>query len=191
MTAEITQIKAVIQYFQDGYRLRDVDTVDRFMNLFCEDGRLEIIGTDAFIKGQGEWCLNRAALKKLVVGDWQGWGDLRLDTEDLTIHVKGEAAWFAATGTVSRSIEPDQSYRNFLGYMKWVTENEPEIPVKEKLLDMLRGGITTLANAEMGATYIWPLRLTAVLVKEAGRWRFCQMTFSFPTIYPPDVRLVE
>jgi len=190
MSAEIIKIKAVIHQFQDGYRMRDVDKVDRFMDLFCEDGTLEVIGTDAYIKGQGEWCLDRAALRKLVSGDWQGWGDLCLDTDGLTIHVKGEAAWFAAKGTVSRTIEPAQSYRNFLGYLKWLTENEPEVPAKEKLLDVLRGGITTLANAEMGATYIWPLRLAAVLVKDAGQWRFCQMTFSFPTIYPPDVRLV-
>ena len=34
-------------------------------------------------------------------------------------------------------------------------------------------------------------RLTTVQVRDEGQWRFAQMTFSFPTIYPPDVRSTE
>jgi len=124
-----------------------------------------------------------------VYGDWKDWGDLRLDTDNLNIHVNGPMAWFATTATVSRTMEPVHSYQNFMGYVKWVAENEPEVPAKDKLLDVLRGGLITLAEAEQGASYIWPIRLTAVMVKDNAQWRFCQMTFSFPTIYPPDVRL--
>jgi hypothetical protein len=42
----------------------------------------------------------------------------------------------------------------FLSYLKWVTENEPEISAKDKLLIVLRGGTTTSAEAEQGANYI-------------------------------------
>ena len=191
MREEIAEIEEVIHEFQKGYLNRDLDALEKFTDLFCEDGILEVIGTDAHIKGQGEWCLDKNALKKMISGDWQSWGDLRLDMSDLNIHVNGQTAWFAATGTVSRIMEPAQSYQNFIVYLKWVTENEPEISAKDKLLDVLRGGIITLAEAEKGASYIWPIRLTAILVRNQGRWRFCQMTFSFPTIYPPDIRLIE
>lgn len=191
MQDEITNIKEVLCQFQQGYLERDLEAVDKFLELFCDDGTLEVIGTNAYIKGQGEWCLDKQALHKLVYGDWKDWGDLRLDTDNLNIHVNGSTAWFATTATVSRTLEPAQSYQNFMGYVKWVAENEPEIPAKDKLLDLLRGGLITLAEAEQGASYIWPIRLTAVLVKEKDQWRFCQMTFSFPTIYPPDVRLIE
>lgn len=189
MNEEIANIKEVIQAFQQGYLDRDLEAVDRFLDLFCDEGDLEVIGTDAHIKGEGEWCLDKNALKKIIYSDWKGWGDLRLDTDNLDIHLNGQTAWFAAPGSVSRTMEPAQSYQNFIGYLKWVAENEPEVPAKDKLLDMLRGGIITLAEAEQGATYIWPIRLTGVLVKENDQWRFCQMTFSFPTIYPPDIRL--
>lgn len=191
MTEELTKIEEVIHKFQKGYVARNLDTVEKFMDLFCDDGTLEVIGTGAHIKGKGEWCLDKIALKKIITSDWQSWGDLRLDTDNLKIHVNGQTAWFAATGTISQTMEPAQSYKNFLGYLKWLTENEPEVSAKEKLLDMLRGGITTLAEAEQGAQYIWPIRLTAILVDLEGQWRFTQLTFSFPTIYPPDLRLTE
>jgi len=191
MPDEIAKIKEVLRQFQQGYLNRDLNAVEKFMHLFCDEGTLEVIGTNAYIKGQGEWCLDQDALRKVIVGDWQSWGDLRLDTDDLNIHVNGQTAWFATTGTVSRTMEPAQSYQNFIGYLKWVAENEPEISAKDKLLDVLRGGLITLAGAEKGASYIWPIRLTAVLVQDKGQWKFCQMTFSFPTIYPPDVRVTE
>jgi ketosteroid isomerase-like protein len=191
MQDEIAKIKEVIRKFQQGYLNRDLNAVEKFMDLFCDEGTLEVIGTNAYIKGQGEWCLDKDALRKVIVGDWQSWGDLRLDTDDLNIHVNGQTAWFATTGTVSRTMDPAQSYQNFIGYLKWVAENEPEISAKDKLLDVLRGGLITLAEAEKGASYIWPIRLTAVLVQDKGQWKFCQMTFSFPTIYPPDVRVTE
>jgi len=191
MQDDIAKIKEVFRQFQQGYLDRDLNAVDKFMDLFCAEGTLEVIGTDAYIKGQGEWCLDKHALHKLVYGDWKDWGDLRIDTEDLKIHVNGQTAWFAATGTLSRTMEPTQSYQNFIGYLKWMAENEPEVSAKDKLLDALRGGVLTLAEAEQGASYIWPIRLTAVLTNDHGQWQFCQMTFSFPTIYPPDVRLVE
>jgi hypothetical protein len=174
-----------------GYVYRDPDSLDSFLDLFCNDGTLEVIGTDAYIKGEGEWCLDKTALKDLISGDWQSWGDLRIDTDNLNIHVNRHTAWFATTGTVSRILEPAQSYRNFISYVKWVAENEPQVSAKEKLFDVLRGGMVTLAEAEKGAQYIWPFRLTAILVKSTGQWKFCQMTFSFPTIYPPDVRLTD
>jgi len=191
MKDEINEIREVIREFQKGYLDRNLDATGKFMDLFCDEPSLEVIGTDAYIKGQGEWCLDKNALEKLVSGDWQSWGDLRLDAVNLNIHMNGQTAWFATTGTVSRTMEPAQGYQNFIGYLKWIAENEPEVPAKDKLLDVLRGGLITLADAEKGSRYIWPIRLTAILVKDKGQWKFCQMSFSFPTIYPPDVRLTE
>lgn len=191
MSETTIQIKAIIDRFQEGYLHRDPEALEAFMDLFCDDDRLEVIGTGAHIQGEGEWCLDKTTLRRMISGDWEGWGDLRLALDQLNIHVHGDTAWFAVPGTVSRTTPPDQSCQNFMGYLKWVTENEPEVPAREKLLDVLRGGIITLAEADRGATYIWPLRLTGVLIRQADRWRFCQMTFSFPTIYPPDIRLTE
>ena len=190
MSEEIKHIKEVINKFQTGYIHRNIDNLDTFMDLFCND-ELEIIGTGAYKRGSGEWCVDKKTVRKLIADDWESWGDLRLNTDQLDINIQNQTAWFATTGTVSRTIEPGKSYQNFIGYMKWLTENEPEVSSKEKLLDVLQAAVSTLAEADRGKDYIWPIRFSAVLVKQNNQWRFCQMTFSFPTIYPPDVRLTE
>jgi len=38
---------------------------------------------------------------------------------------------------------------------------------------------------------VWPLRLTAVVVRDGRDWRIAQMSFSFPTTYFTDERIVE
>ena len=48
-----------------------------------------------------------------------------------------------------------------------------------------------LHEAGRGDVYIWPVRFTAVLVREAGDWRFHQAHFSFPTLRFPDERWTE
>lgn len=190
MPEEITRIKAVIEKFQNGYIQRSENEIDTFMDLFCEDG-LEVIGTGAYIKGKGEWCLDKKAVQKLISDDWLDWGDLRLDTEQLNIHLNGQTAWFATSGTVSMTIDPEQSFQNFLHYLGWMLENQSEMSAKDKTLEILRDGITTLKNTDKGSLYIWPIRFSAVLVKKNDQWRFCQITFSFPTIYSPDIRLTK
>jgi hypothetical protein len=70
-------IHSLLQAFQDGYTRRDLAQVDSFMELFTTDA--EVIGTNGLEPGQGEWYTSRAAARELVHGDWEGWGDLRLD----------------------------------------------------------------------------------------------------------------
>ena len=82
----------------------------------------------------------------------------------------------------SRHIEPLQLA---------VQQSNSEPSRNQKILDILRGGIHTITQAGRGASYIWPIWLTAVLVKEGSNWKFVQMSFSFPTFYPPDIRLTE
>jgi len=191
MEHKIQEIRAVLKAFQDGYIARDVSALDDFMTLFAEEGQFEVIGTSSHTKGQGEWCLDTDSLRKMIRSDWESWGDLRLDFNGAEIHTNGNVGWLAAAGTVSMQIEPEQSYNNYVKYMRWVTENEPEVPAREKILDVLRGGVHTIIQAGQGAKYIWPIWWTAVLVKNENNWKFVQMTFSFPTYYPPDIRLVE
>lgn len=56
MPDEIANIKEVLRQFQQGYLDRDLDTVGEFLDLFCAEGVLEVVGTNAYIKGEGEWA---------------------------------------------------------------------------------------------------------------------------------------
>ena len=186
MTTE--QVRAVLQRFQDGYTQRDVSRVDEFMTLFADEA--EVIGTNGTRPGEGEWYLDKGGTRGLVEGDWETWGDLRLDVVGAHIEVRGEVAWLTAPGTVTKTIPAAENYANYLQHIK-VMIDQAGPSAEEKLLDIVRGGTNTLYELRRGERFVWPFRFTAVLVRYGADWLFQQMQFSFPTTRFPDERLVE
>jgi hypothetical protein len=185
---DIEQVRLVLQRFQDGYTRREVTTVDEFMHLFAEAG-LEVIGTNGVKPGVDEWYVDKAGVRQLVQGDWEGWGDLRLDVGGAQIQARGDVAWLATSATVSTIIRADENFESYLQRIKAVIDQTGS-SAEEKLLDILRGGSNTLYELRRGERFVWPLRFTAVLVRESAGWRFVQMQFSFPTTRFPDERIV-
>lgn len=186
MTAQ-NEIRSLLEAFQDGYIHRDVSRVDPFMNLFTLDA--EVIGTNGVRPGADEWYMDRASARELVEGDWEGWGDLRLDFDAMSVHSRGEVGWVAAPATVTQIIGED-NYASYLEFVKSLID-QPGLSPEQKLLHILRGGTNTVYELRRGEKFVWALRFTAVVVREADGWKFAQMNFSFPTIYFPDVRLME
>ena len=194
---EILAVRKTLQAFQDGYIRRDSALMDDFRKLFIPEDELEVIGTGAIEPGGDEWCLGPDAACRLVQSDWEGWGDVTLDVADARIHVLGDVAWLATTGTVAMDLDPTETYKDYLDYLKQVSDDESLEP-RVRLMEILRGGTNTLFEAERGKMYTWPIRFTAVLVRLPGensgpekggpRWLFHQMQFSFPTTRFPDVR---
>lgn len=181
------EIRALLQAFQDGYIHRDASQVDSFLELFTADA--EVIGTNGVRPGSGEWYMDRASARELVEGDWQGWGDLRLDLETMSIHSRGDVGWVAAPATVSTRIG-EENYDSYLEFIKTFID-DPALSAKQKLLHILRGGTNTLYELNRGESFVWALRFTAVVLRDSDGWKFAQMNFSFPTVYFPDVRLME
>lgn len=181
------EIRSLMQKFQDGYTQRDLTQVDSFMELFTEDA--EVIGTNGLKPREGEWYMDRASARALVEGDWKGWGDVRLDFDSMSVHSLGSVGWVAANATVTEIIG-EENYQAYLEFVKTFID-DPNLSAEQKLLHILRGGTNTVYELRRGEKFVWVLRLTAVVVREADGWKFAQMNFSFPTIYFPDVRLVE
>jgi hypothetical protein len=181
------EIRSLLQTFQEGYTRRDGNQVDAFMTLFTEDA--EVIGTNGVAPGVDEWYMDRASARELVAGDWEGWGDLRLDLDSMSVHSRGEVGWVAATATVTKIIG-EENYASYLEFVKTLIDDTKLSP-EQKLLHILRGGTNTVYELRRGERFVWALRFTAVVVREVDGWKFAQMNFSFPTIYFPDVRLME
>ncbi len=182
----ISEIRTLLQAFQDGYVDRDINQLDVFMGLFCED--VEVIGTNAIKPGRDEWYLSRNSARELVRGDWESWGDLCLDLENVSIHSMGEIGWVAAPATVTQIIGLE-NYDFYLEFVKNFIETS-SLPSEQKLHHILRGGTNTVYELRRGEKFIWPLRFTAVVVREEESWKFAQVNFSFPTVYFPDVRIL-
>ena len=185
--SSISEIRSLLERFQDGYTRRDLTEVDSFMELFTSDA--EVIGTNGVKPGATEWFTSRAAARELVHGDWQGWGDVRLDLDGASIHALGGVGWIAVTATVTEKIG-EENYAAYLDSVRKFLDESP-LPAEQKLHYILRGGTNTVYELRRGETFIWPLRLTAVAVKDGGVWKFAQMNFSFPTTDFPDVRVIE
>ncbi len=180
------EIRQLMQAFQDGYIHRDLDKVDSFMELFTADA--EVIGTNGVKPGEGEWYMDRASARELVAGDWETWGDVRLDLDSMSVHSLGDVGWIAASAMVTKTIGAE-NYQSYLEFIKTFID-DPKLSAEQKLLHILRGGTNTVYELRRGEKFVWALRFTAVVVREAGGWKFAQVNFSFPTIYFPDVRLV-
>jgi hypothetical protein len=183
----VNEIHNLLQTFQDGYTRRDLTQVDAFMKLVTPE--VEVIGTNGQKPGVDEWYLNRETFRELVQGDWADWGDFRLDLESASIHAYGEAGWIAASATVTQNIG-EENYASYLEYVKAYID-KPGLSAEQKLHNILRGGTNTVYELRRGEKFIWPLRFTAVVVCQSDGWKFAQINFSFPTIYFPDVRVVE
>lgn len=105
------------------------------------------------------------------------------------MRVKGDAGWIAVPCTVTSIIGAD-NYQSYLDFVKDYIDNSP-LPAEQKLHFILRGGTNTVYELRRGEKFVWALRLTAVVVREPDGWKFAQMNFSFPTVYFPDVRLMD
>jgi SnoaL-like domain len=196
--SDIQAVRETLQKFQDGYDRRDTGQMEDFRALFIPEDDLEVIGTGAIEPGDDEWCLGPDAACDLIENDWEGWGDVVLDVADARIHVSGDVAWLATTGTVTMDLDPTETVRDYLSYLQEVAGDETVSP-QTRLNEILRGATSTLYEAERGKQYIWPVRFTAVLVHRPGggngnapvsseRWLFHQIQFSFATTRFPDVR---
>ncbi len=114
------EILQLLQIFQEGYLHRDLTQVDRFMELFTSDA--EVIGTNGVKPGVDEWYMDRASARELVAGDWEGWGDLRLDLDTMSVHSHGDVGWVAASATVTKTIG-SENYASYLEFVKTVIDS--------------------------------------------------------------------
>jgi len=182
----ISQVRAVLQQFQDGYTRRDIEALDEFMGLFVPEEELEVIGTDATVPGEGEWCLTKEAVRKMFENDWECL-DIVFDVENAHIHVLGDVAWLATPGTISRRFEEEEVYRLLLDYIRKTLEGG--MTTETKALEIVHRGSEAISEIRQGERFVWLFRFTAVLVLCAQSWRFHQIQFSFPSVHFPDVRL--
>jgi hypothetical protein len=120
--------------------------VDSFMRLFTDGA--EVIGTNGGAPGVDEWYTDRVSARELVAGDWEGWGDLRLDLDSMSIHQRGDVGWVAAPATVTKIIG-EENYASYLEFVKHLI-GDAELSPEQKLLHILRGGTNTVYELRRG-----------------------------------------
>jgi len=182
---ESLEVREVLRQFQNGYTKRDIKNIDYFVEeLFIISDDTYILGT-----GTGELFLGIEQVKTLLKNDWEYWGDVNIDLENIHIDIENEVAWFAAAGTVKYTFQDTvERYDNYLNFIKNKTK-ESELTARQKvaLINWVLA-LTYHQRLDKQREYLWALRLSGVLLKDNGKWKFAQLHFSIPKSNFPDER---
>jgi hypothetical protein len=105
----------MLRTFQQGYTDKDVTRIEPYMDaLFDEDVEVAVIGT-----GNTELFATKEAVRELIEGDWQYWGDLSLSLEEATVREFERSSLVVVPGTLSyRFQEVEQTYDRYKEYMQ-------------------------------------------------------------------------
>ena len=179
------EIREVLGKFQAGYTERNVDKVDDFIEeLFVKGENTYVLGTST-----SELCLGTEKVKELVRGDWEGWGDVKIDLEKAQIGIEGNGAWFATAGSVRYTFEySPEKYDRHVGFIKEMVE-EPKLTPRQKI-SFINWALSLMYHQRTQGRreYFWPMRLSGTLIKNDGKWKFMHLQFSMAKANFPDER---
>ena len=190
------EIIEFLQKFQAGYSSRDVSTIDEWVDdLMTED--VYIMGTNAVYPNTGEWQVGSDKAAELFSNDWKRWGVLEADIEHADIKILNKnVALIAMTATVTKSIKNgfgrsnEENIERCLKRLADLEKNESK-STSLKLFTAIWDAGMVLKHTELGETFIWPIRISMVLVKKEGKWKMTQTHYSYPISGYPPIRIVD
>ena len=193
---ERMKIIAFLNRFQEGYSTRDLSKLKQWAEaLMTKD--VIIIGTNAIYPDTGEWQTGINKAIELFANDWKRWGVLEADVKNADIKIfNDQVALVALTATVTKSIENGfgrSNEKNMTRCLKRLSNlvNDKTKSTRIKLFTAIWDVGTVLKNTELGETFVWPIRISMVLVKKKGKWKMIQTHFSYPMSGYPPVRIVN
>jgi hypothetical protein len=175
----VEAVRSVLRQFQNGYRERDLDTLDEFMAVFAQNGAVELIGIGAFERGGVEWFEGLDKIKEIIQSDWEYWGAVEIDVDGAKISLNGDTAWLTTTGTLEQTDTFDKAMPIYLNQMKEIIESGYK-DFDEKLVEATHFGMRRLRERLKGVGHKWPFVISAVLQKEEDQWRIHTIHWSMP-----------
>lgn len=186
-TQDHAGVLKTLKRLHDGYQKRDVSEIDAWVDdIFTDDVR--VIGTNCLYPGHSEWFTGKETARKVFARDWKYWGDLKIYYQQAQISVRKKHAWVAMTAIISKTGKEAPSYARSVKRIKKITENEA-MPDKLKLKSIIYDAALLLHQFEQGSRLNWPIRITASMVKQKGKWLITQTHFSYAHQGFPTIRL--
>lgn len=182
---EVLKINELLKKFQAGYRERNLEKADEFIEeLFVNSEDTYILGT-----ATGEFCMGMDGVRSLIKGDWEYWGDLEIDLDNTNITVEGDIAWFTLKGSVKYSFEdtPDRYDRYVASIMERAEDTSLSPKQRITYINWLLS-LTYHQREGKHRDYLWPMDLSGVLLKSGETWRIAHLKFSLPRSNYPDER---
>ena len=106
----------------------------------------------------------------------------------MRIHVLADTAWLSTYATVTYEISAERFYSDAIKEIQSILTKK-DVSEKVKLAHIQVEASEMMLETSRGDEYVWPLRFSAVLIKQNDLWCFHQIHFSHPTLRLPDARL--
>ena len=173
----INEVKEVLEGFQELYSKKDMRSLDDYVNsAFSFKDGLAVLGSE-----MNQWCCNAEEIKKLIkshlADENNCWKEIKFKFDEAKVFANENTAWVVSIGSIKNTISEDKRIADTIEKVKEILGEEEKS--RTKVLDAARKMANTLKEVEQGEVYFWPLRFTAVLIKENDTWKFHQMQFSF------------
>ncbi|MFB0519381.1 MAG: hypothetical protein ACETWC_08895 [Acidobacteriota bacterium] len=194
LTADEKEVFAILKELKEGYIKRDVSIAQEWVkSIIAKD--FHLVGTNATFPRSGEW-LKGSEAAKIFESDFRYWGDVALYIDEAEISVEGDGAWVALFATVTRKPGMEPRYRDAETIRKTIlniinAKAEKDWSSKRILQEIIHDASWALVEYERSPEFIWPIRITANLVRREGKWLIKQMHWSFPGEGYPIVRLIR
>jgi len=172
------EIIRTFRQFEEGYKKRNSDEIDQFMELFCDDSEAQMIGIGATEPGKYEWFTGKKEIQEIILSDWQYWGDVQFDIENIRISEKNDVAWFSLCATLEQIESSEETWGFFEKQMKELLEDKTK-NAHDRMFEAAHFGVRRVRERNLGVGHKWKMVITGVLVKE-DIWKFHALHWSMP-----------
>jgi len=172
------EIIKAFEKFAEGYKKRRLDEIDDFMALFSDAADAQMIGIGATVPGAYEWFTGKNEIKEIILSDWNYWGNVVFDIENMRLTTKGDVAWFSLCAELEQVEQKEETLAFFANKMKKMLGDE-NISAHDKIFEAAHFGVRRVRECNLGAGYMWKMVITGVLVKK-DIWQFHTLHWAMP-----------
>lgn len=173
----IGDIQSVLRSFDEKYNEGKSENVESFVKAFFIDEKdTSFIGT-----GIDSWNFGLEAIANVIKSCWEDESKcldkMALEIDKSIISVENSVAIVAVKGTNRRNIDDEKVYENIVA-----TLSKELLDKKASRSDLIKLSVKIseeLNNIRLGQEYIWPFRVTVVMVNHGSKWMIKHMYVSF------------
>ena len=111
------QILETFYKLESGYKNRDEETIDEFMDIISDSEDVQMIGIGATEPEAYEWFTGKEQIKEIILSDWEFWGDVHFDIPNMRISEKDGVAWFSLCAELEQVEMKEDSWKFYLEQM--------------------------------------------------------------------------
>ena len=168
-----------INYLVESYKVRDMDSIDDFMNYISDDKMAQMIGIGATVPDAYEWFTGKEAIKEIILSDWANWGNVHFDMSTLRLTERTDSAWFTLCATLEQVEMSEETWEFFLSMMKEMLDKK-EQKAADRMFEAAHFGMRRVREKNLGEGYPFQMVVTGHMILEDNMWKFHTLHWSMP-----------